>query len=112
MELMSTPEDFNNIILKEDNFRIVRFRDVRFAELEAADRQNILRRNGVPIVSAVIIPQPGANHINIADEVRVRMEQMQKELPEDVIIDLAFDNTKFIRVSISEVQCSVIIAFL
>src|SRR5690554_1195058 len=112
MGLMSTPEDFNNLILKEDNFRIVRFRDVGFAELDAADRQNILRRNGVPMVSAVIIPQPGANHINIADEVRVRMEQMQKDLPEDVILDVAFDNTKFIRASISEVQNTVIIAFL
>ena len=55
------------------------------------------------MVSSVIIPQPGANHINIADEVRVRMEQMQKDLPEDVILDVAFDNTKFIRASISEV---------
>lgn len=112
MGLMETPEDFNNLILIEDNFRIVRFRDVGFAELDAANRQNILRRNGVPMVSAVIIPQPGANHISIADEVRVRMEQMQKDLPEDVKLDVAFDNTKFIRASISEVQTTVIVAFL
>ncbi len=59
MGLMQTPEDFNNLILIEDNFRIVRFRDVGYAELDAANRQNILRRNGVPMVSCVIIPQPG-----------------------------------------------------
>ena len=112
MGLMQTPEDFNNLILIEDDFRIVRFRDVGFAELDAANRQNILRRNGVPMVSCVIVPQPGANHIEIADEVRMRMEQMRKDLPEDVIIDVAFDNTKFIRSSISEVQTTVIIAFL
>src|SRR5690554_508659 len=112
MGLMQTPEDFNNLILIEDDFRIVRFRDVGFAELDAANRQNILRRNGVPMVSCVIVPQPGANHISIADEVRMRMEQMRKDLPEDVIIDVAFDNTKFIRSSISEVQTTVIIAFL
>ncbi|MDD4778060.1 MAG: efflux RND transporter permease subunit [Fermentimonas sp.] len=112
MGLMETPEDFNNLILIEDNFRIVRFRDVGFAELDAANRQNILRRNGVPMVSAVIIPQPGANHISIADEVRVRLDQMQKDLPEDVKLDVAFDNTKFIRASISEVQTTVIVAFL
>ncbi|MDD4631439.1 MAG: efflux RND transporter permease subunit [Proteiniphilum sp.] len=112
MGLMQTPEDFNNLILIEDNFRIVRFKDVGYAELDAADRQNILRRNGVPMVSCVIIPQPGANHINIADEVRVRMDQMKKDLPEDVILDVAFDNTKFIRASISEVQTTVIIAFI
>ena len=112
MGLMQTPEDFNNLILIEDNFRIVRFKDVGYAELDAADRQNILRRNGIPMVSCVIVPQPGANHINIADEVRLRMEQMKKDLPEDVILDVAFDNTKFIRASINEVKSTVIEAFL
>jgi multidrug efflux pump len=112
MGLMQTPEEFNNLILIEDNFRIVRFRDVGYAELDAADRQNILRRNGVPMVSCVIIPQPGANHIEIADEVRNRMQQMKKDLPEDVTLDVAFDNTQFIRASIAEVQTTVIIAFI
>ncbi len=112
MGLMQTPEDFNNLILIEDNFRIVRFRDVGYAELDAANRQNILRRNGVPMVSCVVIPQPGANHIEIADEVRNRMNLMEKDLPEDVILDVAFDNTKFIRSSISEVQTTVLIAFV
>ncbi len=112
MGLMETPEDFNNLILIEDDFRIVRFRDVGYAELDAANRQNILRRNGIPMVSAVVIPQPGANHISIADEVRLRIQQMQKDLPEDVILDVAFDNTIFIRASISEVGKTVIIAFI
>lgn len=112
MGLMQTPEDFNNLILVENDFRVVRFRDVGFAELDAANRQNILKRNGVPMVSCVIIPQPGANHINIADEVRMRMEQMRKDLPEDVTLDTAFDNTKFIRASINEVEETVLIAFI
>jgi multidrug efflux pump len=112
MGLMQTPEEFNNLILIEDDFRVVRFRDVGYAELDAANRNNILRRNGTPMVSCVIIPQPGANHIMIADEVRLRMEQMRKDLPGDVIIDVAFDNTRFIRASIREVESTVIIAFI
>ncbi len=111
MGLMQTPEDFNNLILIEDNFRVVRFRDVGYAELDAANRQNILRRNGIPMVSCVIIPQPGANHISIADEARDRLEQMKKDLPDDVVVDVAFDNTRFIRASISEVETTVLIAF-
>jgi multidrug efflux pump len=75
MGLMQTPEDFNNLILVENDFRIVRFRDVGYARTDAANRQNILKRNGVPMVSCVIIPNRGANHINIADEVRVRMDK-------------------------------------
>ncbi len=112
MGLLQSPEDFNNLVIIEDNFRIVRFRDIGYAELDAENRQNILRRNGVPMVSCVIIPQPGANHISIADEARLRVEQMQKDLPSDVKLDFAFDNTRFIRASIYEVQTTVVIAFL
>ena len=110
--LMQTPEEFNNLIVKEDNFRLVRFRDIGMAELDAESRKNITRRNGVPIVSVVIIPQPGANQIEISDEVQIRLKQMEKDLPEDVKLGLAFDNTKFIRASISEVQETIYIAFI
>ena len=109
--LMLTPEEFNNLIIKEDDYRIVRFGDVGFAELDAENRKNILRRNGIPMVSTVIIPQPGANQIEIADEVRIRLEQMKKDLPEDVIVEVAHDSTRFIRASISEVQSTIYIAF-
>lgn len=112
MGLMERPEEFDNLILIEDDFRVVRFRDVGYAELDAANRQSVLRRNGIPMVSVVIIPQPGANHISIADEVKVRMSQMQRDLPDDVELDVAFDNTIFIRASIREVESTVIIAFI
>src|SRR5690554_2267054 len=110
--LMITPEEFNNLVIKEDDFRIVRFRDVGFAELDSENRKNILRRNGIPMVGTVIIPQPGANQIEIADEVRVRLEQMRKDLPEDVIVEVAHDSTRFIRASIDEVKTTVYIAFI
>ncbi len=111
MGLMLTPEEFNNIILIENDKRIVRFRDIGYAELDSENRKNILRLNGIPMVSTIIIPQPGANQINIADEARKRVEQMKKDLPEDVKVDVVFDNTRFIRASISEVESTVYIAF-
>ncbi len=110
--LMETPEEFNNLIIKEDNFRIVRFRDIGEAELDAENRKNILRLNGVPMVSVIIIPQPGANQIDISDEVQLRVQQMKKDLPEDVRAEIVFDNTRFIRASIKEVQDTVFVAFL
>lgn len=110
--LMETPDEFNNLIIKEDNFRIVRFRDIGEAELDAENRKNILRLNGVPMVSVIIIPQPGANQIEISDEVQLRIQQMKKDLPEDVRAEIVFDNTRFIRASIKEVQDTVFVAFL
>ena len=68
--------------------------------------------NGVPMVGVVVIPQPGANHIEIADAVYERMEQMKKDLPEDVSFSYGFDNTKFIRASIAEVESTVYEAFI
>ncbi|NDV78290.1 efflux RND transporter permease subunit [Dysgonomonas sp. 511] len=110
--LMQTPEEFNNMIIKEDNYNVVRFRDIGIAELGTEDHRSIMRRNGIPAVSTVIIPQPGANQIEISDETMVRLEQLKKDLPEDVILDVAFDNTKFIRASIAEVEETIYIAFL
>ncbi len=112
MGLMQTPEEFNNMVIIEDNYRIVRFGDIGTAELDTENRKNILRRNGVPMVSCVIIPQPGANQIEIANEAALRIEQMRKDLPEDDKLDIAFDNTKFIRASIAEVEETVLVAFI
>jgi multidrug efflux pump len=110
--LMETPEEFNNLIIKEDNFRIVRFSDIGKAELDAENRKNILRLNGIPMVSAIIIPQPGANQIDISDEVQRRVEMMKKDLPDDVEAEIVFDNTRFIRASIQEVNNTIFIAFI
>ena len=110
--LMHTAEEFNNLILKEDGNRIVRFSDIGRAELGPADIKSYMKMNGVPMVGIVVIPQPGANHIQIADAVYERMEKMKKDLPEDVHYSYGFDNTKFIRASINEVKQTVYEAFI
>lgn len=110
--LMHTAEEFNDLIIKEDNNRIIRFSDIGRAELEARDLKSYMKMNGVPTIGVVVIPQPGANHIDIADEVYKRMETMKKDLPEDVTYQYSFDNTKFIRASINEVKSTVYEAFV
>lgn len=109
--LMHTAEEFNNLIIKEDNNRIIRFSDIGRAELGPANIRSYMKMNGVPMVGVVVTPQPGANHIQIADAVYDRMERMKKDLPEDVHYDYGFDSTKFIRASIKEVKDTVFIAF-
>ena len=109
---MHTTEEFNNLVIKEDAGRLVRFSDVGTAEIGPRDLKSYMKMNGVPMVSVVVIPQPGANHINIADNVYERMEQMKKDLPEDVHFEYGFDNTRFIRASISEVESTIYEAFI
>ena len=112
MGQMHTAQEFNNIILKEKDGNIVRISDVGHAELGPADLKSYMKMNGVPMVGVVVVPQPGANHIEIADAVYQRMEQMQKDLPEDIEYTYGFDNTKFIRASIDEVKNTVYEAFV
>ena len=64
------------------------------------------------MVACVIIPQPGANYIDIVDRAYKVMEEMQKDLPDDVEAGVAFDNTVFIRNSINEVKDTIIEAFV
>ena len=112
MGLMHTAKEFNDLIIKENEHNIVRFKDVGHAELSPEDIKSILKRNGEPMVINVLIPQPGANHIEIADEAYLRIEQLKKDLPEDVTIEMIYDNTQFIRASIYEVQETIYVAFI
>lgn len=112
MGLMHTAQMFNDLIIRRQGNQIVRFSDIGRAELGAADIKSYMKMNGVPMVGVVVIPQPGANHIDIADAVYQRMEQMKKDLPEDVQYSYGFDNTKFIRASINEVKETVYVAFV
>ena len=112
MGQMHTTEEFNNLVIKEDNGRIIRFSDIGRAELSPRDLKGYMKMNGVPMVGVAVVPQPGANHIDISDAVHKRMEQMKKDLPEDVHYDYGFDNTKFIRASINEVKTTVYEAFI
>ncbi|HRR17276.1 MAG TPA: efflux RND transporter permease subunit [Bacteroidales bacterium] len=109
--LMTTPKEFNDLIIKQSGDLIVRFKDIGRAVLGPEDIRGILKRDGIPMVGIAIIPQPGANHINIVDEVNRRLDFIRKDLPEDIIVKTAFDNTEYIRSSIKEVKDTIYIAF-
>ncbi|MBE0663876.1 MAG: efflux RND transporter permease subunit [Bacteroidales bacterium] len=108
---LETPEEFGNLIIKEDNNAVIRFRDLGVAELGPENERTLLRRDGVPMVGNAITPQPGSNHIEIADEFYHRLEQIRKDLPADIKTAIGFDTTEYIRNSIKEVQQSIFIAF-
>ncbi|MFP4366296.1 MAG: efflux RND transporter permease subunit, partial [Bacteroidales bacterium] len=109
--LMTSPREFDDMVIYQSGDQIVRFSDVGRAELGPEDIRGIMKRDGIPMVGTAIVPQPGSNHIEIADEVYNRLAMMERDLPDDVIIDIGFDNTQFIRSSIMEVRNTIFIAF-
>ncbi|MEG1949508.1 MAG: efflux RND transporter permease subunit [Odoribacter sp.] len=108
---LMTIEDFNNLVVREDGDRVIRLRDIGIAEVDAEDTRSIMKQNGIPMVACMIIPQPGANYIDIVDKAYVVMADLQKDLPEDVKTGIALDNTVFIRNSINEVKDTILEAF-
>jgi multidrug efflux pump len=107
---LSSPGEFNDLIVKEGAGGLVRLRDVGRAELGPRNLRTILKKDGVPMVAVVLRPQPGANYIEIADEFYRRVERIRAELPQDVTLDYGFDNTLFIRDSIKEVGQTILMA--
>lgn len=108
---LSSPMEFNDLIIKEDQNNIVRFQDIGKAELTALNERTVLKSDNVPMVVVVLVPLPGSNSIEIADEFYKRIESIKKDLPSDIAIEVTYDATKYIRNSIAEVQETIVIAF-
>lgn len=100
---LATEEEFNNIIIFADGEKIVRMSDVGKAVLEAENMETKLSDSGQPMVAMAVIPQPGTNYVDIADAFFVEYEKLKKDLPEDFKLNIARDNTLFIKRAINEV---------
>ncbi|MDG5798943.1 efflux RND transporter permease subunit [Marinilabiliaceae bacterium ANBcel2] len=105
-------EEFNRMVIYRDDDRVIRFSDIGRAVVEAENMHSILKMNGTPMVNNVIVPQPGANYISIVDDALDRLEELKQDLPADIIAEVGFDNTEYIRDSINEVQQTIYIAFI
>ncbi|BDX39403.1 acriflavin resistance protein [Tenuifilaceae bacterium CYCD] len=109
---LETPDQFNNLIIKYVGGIPVKLRDVGKAEYAAENERSIMRGNGlVPMLGVAVIPQPGSNYVSIADETYKRVDQLKRELPNDIKLDYAYDATTNIRKAISEVEETVLLAF-
>jgi multidrug efflux pump len=109
---LSTENDFRKMIISSQNGQTVRLEDVASVLLGPNKEESMLKESGIPMIALAVIPQPGANYIEIADEFYKRFEQLKAEVPEDIKLNIALDNTVFIRKSIVEVKETLIIAFL
>lgn len=109
---IETVDEFNNLIIRENNGSVIRFKDVGAAEMRPENERSVLRGNGaIPMIGVAVTPQPGANYVAIADEFFKRLENIKKELPGDLKLGLALDTTKGIKNAIVEVEETIFIAF-
>lgn len=108
---LNSPEEYNDLIIKEDENGVTRFRDIGRAEFFPENERTILKNNGVPMVIVVLTPQPGTNNLEISEEFYKRLGNIRKNLPADIETQISFDNTEYISESIAEVEQTIYIAF-
>lgn len=104
------PEEFNEMVVRESGGRVVRLKDIGYATVGPQNTRNLMKRNGVPAVGVVLRPQPGANQIEIANEMYRRLELIKKDLPPDIDASIGFDTTQYVRASIREVNETILVA--
>lgn len=109
---LATEEEFNNIIIKSDNNRIIRMGDVGSAALEAENFETKMSDSGYPMVSLAIIPQPGTNYLDIADQFYDEYDKIKNDIPPGFELNIAIDNTQFVKKAVLEVVETLLIAIV
>ena len=109
---LTNEEEFNNLILKNDLDQVVKLKDVGYAELGSENEETILRESGKPMVAVGLVPQPGANYLDISKEFYKRFEQLKKDVPQDIKLNISLDTTKFIKSSVTEVAETIILSLV
>ena len=108
---LNTEEDFNNVIIRSGDSGIVRLNNVGEAVLGPENEESQLKESGVPMIALALIPQPGSNYVAISNEFYKRLEQIKKDVPPDIKLNIALDQTRFIKKSLEEVEETLLIAF-
>ncbi|SFB84439.1 hydrophobic/amphiphilic exporter-1, HAE1 family/multidrug efflux pump [Parapedobacter composti] len=109
---LTTEEEFNNLIIRSEGDRIIRFGDIGNAVLGPENLETEFRESGAVMAALAIIPQPGTNYIDIANVFYDRFEQLKNEVPSDIKMEVAMDNTLFIKRSVVEVAETILIALV
>ncbi len=105
-----TEEDFENMSVKTSDGADIRLKDIGYAVLGPENEETVFKRNMSPCIALAIIPQPGSNYVAISDEFYKRLDQLKKEIPDDIELNVIYDSPKFIKQSITEVEETLLIA--
>lgn len=109
---INTEDEFKNVIVKNTNGTNIKIKDVADVVLGPENEESVLKESGVPMIALAIVPQPGSNYVAISNEFYKRLDQIKKEVPADITLQIALDQTKFIKKSIAEVKETLIISLV
>lgn len=105
-------DDFGNVIVRSTEQGNIRVRDVGQAVLGPENEETSLKESGTPMIAVSLVPLPGANYVSISNEFYKRLDEIRREMPADIKLDVSTDQTKFIKRAIIEVQETLVVSFI
>ncbi len=97
-----TPEAFNDLVITYRHGSLIKLKDIGYAEDGLEEKRSITRFNGKPAVSLAIKRQSGENTVAVAERVKEAVSAVKP--PEGMKLDVTFDQSRYIRRSIEDVQ--------
>ncbi|NCA85264.1 MAG: efflux RND transporter permease subunit [Clostridia bacterium] len=112
-ERLKSEEEFTDIVVRvNDNGSQIKIRDLATVELGVESYNAYTRLDGKSAGMFMIYQAPGSNAVEIADNLRERMEELSKTFPEGITYTVSLDSTKAITTGIKEIFETLIIALL
>ena len=109
---LTSEEDFNDLIIRQTEGKTIRLKDIGYAIIGPENEESATRKNNIRSVNLGVVAQPGSNQVEIANELYKRIDVIKKDLPSDIILEVGYDKTQFVRKAIAEVKETLIIAIL
>ena len=110
--LMQSPEQYNNMIIRQEGGNIIRLSDIGTAELYPQNDRSTVMMDLLPVLIIGVVPQNNANNVAIADEFYRRMAKMKDEIPAEYSISIGYDFTKFERKAVKEVRQTILLSLI
>jgi multidrug efflux pump len=107
---LSSAQQFNDIIVLSNDNKVVKLSDVGFAELGPENIETKLMGSGKVMVGLALVPQPGSNYLDIAEAFYKHYDVLKRDLPKDMTLNIALDNTVFVKKSVLEVAETLLVS--
>jgi multidrug efflux pump len=107
---LSSAQQFNDIIVLSNDNKVVKLSDVGFAELGPENLETKLMGSGKVMVGLALVPQPGSNYLDIAEAFYKHYDVLKRDLPKDMTLNIALDNTVFVKKSVLEVAETLLVS--
>ena len=100
---LRTPEEFRQLVVKEQNGVVVRIGDIADVVLGAENYEQDIRFNGESATFMGVWVLPTANSLEVVKKVREALPQIQSQLPAGMKVGIPYDSTEYIQDAIGEV---------